>query len=165
MTRRAREPLETPPRGDGDVPVIAFLDQPGKQWTDSGESHDDRGLKDRPTEDVRRAPVPPQLVRVFREHIDTFGTAGDGRLFSGENGGVVSSTCYRAWQEAREPTLPPAVRKWRIGGSKAYCGSTGDQAGRLSGRLEFPDRAQGNCTVLYRDGRPDLIGYWGVTAD
>ncbi|MCX4764976.1 hypothetical protein OG562_29195 [Streptomyces sp. NBC_01275] len=32
-------------------------------------------------------------------------------------------------------------------------------------RLAFPDRAQGNCTVLYRDGRPTWIGYWGVTAD
>ncbi|MEU1516844.1 hypothetical protein ABZ490_32655 [Streptomyces sp. NPDC005811] len=34
-----------------------------------------------------------------------------------------------------------------------------------SERLPFPGRAQGNCTVLYRDGRPDQIGYWGVTAD
>ncbi|MFF6997316.1 hypothetical protein ACFY93_20485 [Streptomyces sp. NPDC008313] len=35
-----------------------------------------------------------------------------------------------------------------------------------SERLGFPDRAQGNCTVLYdADGRPTRIGYWGVTAD
>jgi hypothetical protein len=32
-------------------------------------------------------------------------------------------------------------------------------------RLEFPGRAQGRCTVLYTDGRPTHIGYWGVTAD
>jgi hypothetical protein len=32
-------------------------------------------------------------------------------------------------------------------------------------RLAFPDRAQGNCTVLYREGRPAQVGYWGVTAD
>lgn len=31
----------------------------GKQWTDSGETHDDRGLKNRPTEVVRRVPLPP----------------------------------------------------------------------------------------------------------
>lgn len=31
--------------------------------------------------------------------------------------------------------------------------------------FEFPDRAAGNCTVLYEDGRPARIGYWGVTAD
>ncbi|MEW1776213.1 hypothetical protein [Streptomyces sp. NPDC086777] len=34
-----------------------------------------------------------------------------------------------------------------------------------AGRLEFPGRGQGNCTVLHRDGRPVQIGYWGVTAD
>jgi hypothetical protein len=34
-----------------------------------------------------------------------------------------------------------------------------------SGRLEFPDRALARCTVLYRDGVPDAVGYWGVTAD
>jgi hypothetical protein len=32
-------------------------------------------------------------------------------------------------------------------------------------RLDFPGRTQGNCTVLYRDGQPAQIGYWGVTAD
>jgi len=32
-------------------------------------------------------------------------------------------------------------------------------------RLEFPDRAQGRCTVLYTDGEPTHIGYWGCTAD
>ncbi|GGW30676.1 hypothetical protein GCM10010503_02850 [Streptomyces lucensis JCM 4490] len=34
-----------------------------------------------------------------------------------------------------------------------------------SERLDFPDRAQGRCTVLYTDGEPTHIGYWGVTAD
>ncbi|MDH6145220.1 hypothetical protein P3T35_007271 [Kitasatospora sp. GP30] len=34
-----------------------------------------------------------------------------------------------------------------------------------SDRLPFPVRAAGNCTVLYRDGQPALIGYWGCTAD
>ena len=32
-------------------------------------------------------------------------------------------------------------------------------------RLDFPDRAQGRCTVLYTDGEPTQIAYWGVTAD
>ncbi|WEH16553.1 hypothetical protein [Streptomyces sp. VNUA24] len=34
-----------------------------------------------------------------------------------------------------------------------------------AGRLSYPDRAQGLCTVLHVDGRPSQIGYWGVTAD
>ncbi|MFD9567069.1 hypothetical protein [Streptomyces sp. NPDC059994] len=31
--------------------------------------------------------------------------------------------------------------------------------------LHFPARGCGNCTVLYDDGQPAQIGYWGVTAD
>lgn len=82
----------------------------GKQWTDSGETHDDRGLKNRPAEEVRLMPIPPQLVTILRQHLDTFGTAEDGRLFTNERGGVVgSSTYYRVWQEARALTLPPAA--------------------------------------------------------
>lgn len=34
-----------------------------------------------------------------------------------------------------------------------------------SGSLPYPDRAEGRCTVLYRDGQPAEIAYWGVTAD
>lgn len=29
----------------------------------------------------------------------------------------------------------------------------------------FPNRGLGRCTVLYEDGAPAEIGYWGVTAD
>lgn len=75
-----------------------------------GESHDDRGLKNRPAEDVRRVPIPPQLVAMLSEHLDAFGTAADGRLFYSEGGGVVASSTYsRAWQEARTLALPPAA--------------------------------------------------------
>jgi hypothetical protein len=42
------------------LPLVACPDC--KQWTDSGETHDDRGLKNRPTEDVRQVPIPPRLV-------------------------------------------------------------------------------------------------------
>ncbi|MFF7811657.1 tyrosine-type recombinase/integrase [Streptomyces sp. NPDC007945] len=102
--------LTLPESGWGTALLHRTRPSVGKQWTDSGESHDDRGLKNRPVEDVRRVPIPPQLVRIFREHVETFGTADDGRLFFSENGGVVSSsTYYRAWQEARELALPPAV--------------------------------------------------------
>ncbi|MFE4207641.1 hypothetical protein ACFRSX_10315 [Streptomyces goshikiensis] len=67
----------------------------GKRWTDSGESHDDRELKNQSTEDVRRVPLPPQLVMILREHLDS-------RPLLSEGGGVVSSsTYYRAWQQAR----------------------------------------------------------------
>lgn len=47
---------------------------------------------------------------MFREHLATFGTADDGRLFFSEKGSVVpSSTYYRVWQEGRLLALPPAA--------------------------------------------------------
>ncbi|WP_079406136.1 tyrosine-type recombinase/integrase [Streptomyces sp. 3211] len=102
--------LTLPESGWGTALLHRTRPSVGKQWTDSGQSHDDRGLKNRPTEDVRRVPIPPQLVSILREHLDTFGAAADGRLFASEGGGVVSSsTYYRAWQEARVLALPPAA--------------------------------------------------------
>ncbi|MGW1022847.1 tyrosine-type recombinase/integrase [Streptomyces sp. NPDC002577] len=106
----AETDLVLPKTGWGSVLLHRTRPSAGKQWTDSGETHDDRGLKNRPSEDVRRVPIPPQLVAAFREHLDTFGTAEDGRLFFSEKGAVVpSSTYYRVWQEARLLALPPAA--------------------------------------------------------
>ncbi|MFF2213812.1 hypothetical protein [Streptomyces antibioticus] len=60
------------------------------------------------------------------------------------------------------PLTDDEVRAWAPHGWPTY-----DEwdAALDSERLDFPGRAQGNCTVLYRDGRPMQIGYWGVTAD
>jgi integrase len=102
--------LTLPGQGWGTALLHRTRPSVGKQWTDSGESHDDRGLKNRPAEDVRRVPIPPQLVAILSEHLDTFGAAADGRLFYSEGGGVVASSTYsRAWQEARTLALPPAA--------------------------------------------------------
>jgi integrase len=102
--------LKLPAAGWGTVLLNRTRPSVGKQWTDSGETHDDRGLKNRPAEEVRLVPIPPQLVAILQQHLDTFGTAEDGRLFTNERGGVVgSSTYYRVWQEARALALPPAA--------------------------------------------------------
>lgn len=102
--------LVLPDSGWGSALLHRTRPSAGKRWTDSGETHDDRGLKNRPREDVRRVPIPPQLVTELREHLATFGTAEDGRLFYSEKGSVVpSSTYYRVWQEARLLALPPAL--------------------------------------------------------
>ncbi|MFE5007327.1 tyrosine-type recombinase/integrase [Streptomyces sp. NPDC056696] len=80
----------------------------GKQWTDSGERHDRRGLKAREAATDRPVPIPPVLVAILRAHLNEFGTAKEGRVFGNERGGVVgSSTYWRAWEEARRYALPP----------------------------------------------------------
>ncbi|MFI5966175.1 tyrosine-type recombinase/integrase [Streptomyces asoensis] len=102
--------LKLPEAGWGTALLHRTRPSAGKQWTDSGETHDDRGLKNRPAEEVRPVPIPPQLVAILRQHLDVFGTAEDGRMFTNERGGVVgSSTYYRVWQEARHLALPPAA--------------------------------------------------------
>ncbi|MBT2455332.1 tyrosine-type recombinase/integrase [Streptomyces sp. ISL-86] len=99
-----------PAEGWGQVTLHRTLPQAGTRWTDTGRVHDERGLKNRPAGDTRLVPLPPQLVALWREHIDTFGTAGDGRLFFNERGGIVASSTYdRAWHEARDLALPPQL--------------------------------------------------------
>jgi integrase len=81
----------------------------GKQFTDSGQVHDDRGLKHRGDDEPRTVPIPPELVAILRWHIDTIGVGADGRLFrSGRGNPVGYSTFSRVWQDARLLALPPA---------------------------------------------------------
>ncbi|MFD6379061.1 hypothetical protein ACFWFS_19250 [Streptomyces albidoflavus] len=102
--------LNLPERGWGSALLHRTRPSVGRRWTDSGESHDDRGLKKRPTEDVRRVPIPPHSVAVLRDCLAAFGAADDSRLLFAEKVSVVpSSTFYRVWQEARILALPPAV--------------------------------------------------------
>ncbi|MFD4546300.1 tyrosine-type recombinase/integrase [Streptomyces sp. NPDC058466] len=80
----------------------------GKQWTDSGERHDRRGLKAREASTDRPVPIPPVLVAILRAHLKDFGTAKEGRVFGNERGGVVgSSTYWRVWEESRLYALDP----------------------------------------------------------
>nr|WP_260860023.1 tyrosine-type recombinase/integrase [Streptomyces cupreus] len=97
-----------PEKGWGTLTLRETRPVSGKQWTDSGERHDRRGLKAREASTDRPVPIPPVLVAILRAHLKEFGTAKEGRVFGNERGGVVgSSTYWRAWEEAREYALPP----------------------------------------------------------
>ncbi|MBQ1119669.1 tyrosine-type recombinase/integrase [Streptomyces sp. B15] len=103
-----RSDCHLPAKGWGRITVEVTRPSAGKSWTDSGEAHDRRGLKQRSAGEVRIVPIPPPLVRMLREHLDEFGTAEDGRIFSSERGNVVaSSSYYRVWTRAREFGLLP----------------------------------------------------------
>lgn len=82
----------------------------GEYYNDGARHADRRPLKRRRREDVRRVPVPPALVAILRAHLDTFGTASDGRLFRAttSDSGIRESVYTRIWKEAREIGLSPA---------------------------------------------------------
>nr|WP_225900468.1 tyrosine-type recombinase/integrase [Streptomyces sp. RLB3-17] len=103
-----RSDCHLPDEGWGTLTLRETRPVSGKQWTDSGERHDRRGLKAREAKSDRPVPIPPVLVAILRAHLDAFGTAKEGRVFGNERGGVVgSSTYWRLWEEAREYALPP----------------------------------------------------------
>ncbi|WP_416986120.1 tyrosine-type recombinase/integrase [Streptomyces sp. T028] len=99
-----------PRTGWGRLILHRTLPQAGKRWTDTGKFHDERGLKNRPPGETRVVPLPPHLVTMWRDHVATFGTADDGRLFFTEQGRIVTYTTYnRVWHETRALALPPAL--------------------------------------------------------
>ncbi|HXO11490.1 MAG TPA: hypothetical protein VN871_03905, partial [Mycobacterium sp.] len=79
-----------------------------QRWTDTASAHDERGLKHRAVTETRRLPIPPELVAILGQHIETFGTAPDGRIFASERGHVVASTAINdVWAEARTLAFTP----------------------------------------------------------
>ncbi|WP_329136631.1 tyrosine-type recombinase/integrase [Streptomyces sp. NBC_01476] len=97
-----------PEKGWGRLELAETRPTAGKAWTDCGELHDRRGLKQRAEGEVRIVPIPPPLVVLLREHLEEFGTADDGRLFQSEYGNVVAASSYsRVWKQARELALLP----------------------------------------------------------
>ncbi|MFF2651689.1 tyrosine-type recombinase/integrase [Streptomyces sp. NPDC058045] len=78
-------------------------------WTDDGKSYEARGLKRRARGATRSVPIPPVLVQMLRKHLETYGTAPDGRLFRAARGGRVRSTEYcDLWDSARSSVLSEA---------------------------------------------------------
>ncbi|MCH0560017.1 site-specific integrase [Streptomyces sp. MUM 16J] len=103
-----RSDCTLPPSGWGRIELAETRPTAGKAWTDSGEAHDRRGLKQRAHGEVRIVPIPPPLVRLLREHLAEFGAAKDGRLFASERGNVIAASSYsRAWKQARELAFVP----------------------------------------------------------
>ncbi|WP_244945259.1 tyrosine-type recombinase/integrase [Couchioplanes caeruleus] len=96
-----------PQTGWGSVTVERSPPAAGKRYTDSGEVHDDRGLKHRGEDDAPTLPIPPQLVVILREHINRFKVT-DYLLRSAKGMPVSPSSYVRVWREARRLALTPA---------------------------------------------------------
>jgi hypothetical protein len=56
-------------------------------------------------------PCPPELTSLIPQHLETYGTAPDGRLFRGtRNNGRIGSAVYgRTWASARAAVFTPEV--------------------------------------------------------
>ena len=101
---------ELPAEGWGLLEFREVRSAAGREWTDDGEVHEARKPKGGPRNAVRRVPVPPALVRLLREHVDSYGIGPDGRLFWTYRGGIYQpSTLWRVLQKARAVAFPPAV--------------------------------------------------------
>jgi integrase len=100
---------ELPESGWGRLLPAKSRPETNRRWTDTGDTHEQRGLKHRPVDYARPVPIPPVLVAILREHVAEFGTAEDGRLFRTSRSGVLGSTSYcDAWAAARTSALTPA---------------------------------------------------------
>lgn len=81
----------------------------GKNWTDDGEIHEERGLKGPAADDTRVVPGHPSLTRILREHIKAKHLKRGDLPFRGGEGrdarGLGSSG--RAWRSSRKEALAP----------------------------------------------------------
>lgn len=163
-----QENRHLPDEGWGLLLVSDTRRSAGKAWTDNGQTHDERGLKQR--DDTRPVPVPPELVKILKAHIEEFGTAPDGRIFTNERGALVgSSTYYRVWTEARPYAFAPdkvasrhAARPYdlRHGGvSLGLNGTTDpvDVAERAGHSVEILLRVYAKCIDGRREANNKLI--------
>jgi hypothetical protein len=87
-----RQDCHLPHTGWGWLTLEKSRPEVNRRWTDTSSAHDERGLRYRAVTEIRRVPIPPELVAILREHIDTFGTAPDSRIFASERAHVVAST-------------------------------------------------------------------------
>jgi integrase len=100
---------QEPPGNWGELRFCSAAPEAGAEWTDDGRRRDHRHLKSRPVGEWRRVPVAPPLTRILRAHLREFSTSPGGRVFTGVQGGELSSITYRrAWDKARRDTLTAA---------------------------------------------------------
>lgn len=104
----AKDHCDLPGSGWGELVLPNSLGRAAARYNDHGESYQIRPLKHRAEEATRAVPIPPELVRLLRVHIDQEGTADNGRLFRSASGGPLSNASYTdIWRLTRPLGLPP----------------------------------------------------------
>lgn len=148
-----RSQCHLPEKGWGTLKLRKGVVYPGRDWTNDGAAHEERGLKARADNDTRPVPIPPSLVRMLRVHLEEHGTAPDGRLFRTNRDGLLQDTGYgEVWSKARHEALSkeeaasPLVRRpydLRHAGVSLWLSSGVDPA-------ECARRAGHSLAVLFR---------------
>ncbi|MGK5501439.1 tyrosine-type recombinase/integrase [Streptomyces sp. URMC 125] len=96
-----------PETGWGEFLVHEARPEVGSQWTDTGEVHEEQGLKGRAEGDTRLVPIHPLLVVLLREVIKEYSLKSADFLFPGEKGGMLAGSVFRrVWAKARKEVLP-----------------------------------------------------------
>jgi integrase len=104
-TKQWEEPAEAD--GWGKLHLRNASPDVGREWTD-GTERETRQLKHRANGETRPVPIHPELVKLLRAHLEDFGTADDGRLFTGVRSPELPTITYRrAWTKARQAALTP----------------------------------------------------------
>ncbi|MFI5732772.1 tyrosine-type recombinase/integrase [Kribbella sp. NPDC051587] len=113
--------LHIPHEGRGKLLLTESAPWAGGAWTDTGEERDPRQLKHREVGTNRWAPCPSKMTRLFHEHLSTYGTDSDGRLFRGARGGMVPWKTYQvAWQLARVAVFGEVAARTSILAQRPY---------------------------------------------
>ncbi|MEU6545661.1 site-specific integrase [Streptomyces sp. NPDC046859] len=157
-----------PESGWGELVLAGSRPEVGSGWTDDGASYEQRGLKRRARRATRPVPIPPVLVGMLREHIKTYGTAADGRLFRAARGGRVRSTEYcEVWDRARVKALSKAEAATPLADVPYSLRHAGVSLWINSGvdPVEVARRAGHSLTVLFRFYAKILRGQQALAND
>jgi hypothetical protein len=108
----------------GELHLRSATPDAGGEWTDDGSARELRQLKHRAEGDSRIVPTHPELTALLRDHLAQFGTAPDGRLFSGVRGGELPTITYRrAWIKARLTALTASEQASPLARRPYDCGT------------------------------------------
>ncbi|MDF5751958.1 tyrosine-type recombinase/integrase [Spongiactinospora sp. TRM90649] len=101
--------VSLPEEGWGEMRLTSAEPRAGSRWTNSGQPRERRALKHRADGETRSTPIHPELVNLFRWHLEEFGTGPDGRVFIGPRGGLMTDRAYlKVFHEARTMAFSPA---------------------------------------------------------
>jgi len=153
-----------PADGWGELVLAGSAPRVSSIWTDDGQSFERRGLKRRARKATRPVPIPPELVKLLRDHIEEFGVGPEGRMFRASEGGHLLSKEYSAvWKKVRDQALTPAQVKTPFADVPYSLRHAGVSLWIASGvdPVEVARRAGHSVAVLYRfyakvlDGKRD----------